>query len=280
MPNLDKNPQGGVGGTSAVYDFGTTPNTRTAISQKVRLLTPHYGSAATLSQMGVISNINRSQSKSIEPVRGVGFGDKIAELVPSVTEPTTLSIERALLYLCNLWQATGYASGVDGPVRSLAHHKWPFDLEEQMVFSTLVDVDLNGANIGYNNGAGGTAGRFDGGIRAISFPQVTDDSRGMPGQQRGHSALITMYEACWWQQWSASTSKDQAVIMESGDCMVTDIHDFASNYGEFLATGNDPTLGQLGSVRFADQGFQIVQAGSGAGLGGAQGIVNTNSFDV
>jgi hypothetical protein len=31
---------------------------------------------------------------------------------------------------------------------------------------------------------------------------------------------------------------------------ITDIHDFSSIYGEFLATGNDPTLGQIGSIRF------------------------------
>jgi hypothetical protein len=32
--------------------------------------------------------------------------------------------------------------------------------------------------------------------------------------------------------------------------MVSDVHDFASPYGEFLAGGNDPTLGQTGSIRY------------------------------
>ena len=40
------------------------------------------------------------------------------------------------------------------------------------------------------------------------------------------------------------------MVMESGTMIITDVHDFASVYGEFLATGNDPTLGQLGSIRF------------------------------
>ena len=134
MANQDNNPQGGVGGTSYLYDYGTSPNTRTAVSQKVRLLTPHYGNNQALHQMGVVSSFNPTQSRTIDNIRGIGFGDQIAELVPSVTEPTTGSFERALLYLCNLWQAAGYAGGVDGPVRSLAHHRWPFDMEQQLVF--------------------------------------------------------------------------------------------------------------------------------------------------
>lgn len=105
MPNQDKNPQNGLQGTSYLYQMGTSPNTRTAVSQKVRVLTPAYGDNRALHQMGVLSSFNPTESKSIEPVRGIGFGDMIAELVPSPTEPMTGSFERALLYLCNLWQA-------------------------------------------------------------------------------------------------------------------------------------------------------------------------------
>ena len=89
MANLDNNPQGGIGGNSYLYNMGTCPQTRTAVSQKVRLLTPHVGDSTALHQMGVISSFNPSQSRTVEPVRGIGFGDQIAELVPSVTEPTT-----------------------------------------------------------------------------------------------------------------------------------------------------------------------------------------------
>lgn len=105
MANTDLNPQNGVQGSSYLYDYGTSPNTRTAVSQKVRVLTPAYGNNTALHQMGVISSIAPSESRGVEPVRGVGFGDMIAELVPSVTEPMTLAFERALLYLSNLWQA-------------------------------------------------------------------------------------------------------------------------------------------------------------------------------
>lgn len=288
MANSDKNPSNGVGGTSYVYDFGTSPNTRTAVSQKVRLLTPHYGNSQAMHQMGVISSFNPTQSRTVEPVRGIGFGDKVAELVPSVTEPTTGSFERALLYLCNLWQATGYASGVDGPVRSLSHHRWPFDIEQQLVFSTLADVDMGAggppgvANVGH----GGGVGSFDGGVKKIGFPQVTPDfgvagnpatgtsSGGVgkaPGDGRGHSAIITIYEACWFTSWAATFAKDSGMIMETGDVTVSDVHDFASMYGEFLATGNDPTIGQLGSIRFGGAGIGgINQAGGSLSGGSAQ----------
>jgi hypothetical protein len=287
--NMDNNPSGGVGGSSYLYDFGTSPNTRTAVSQKVRLLTPHYGSGKAMHQMGVVSSFNPSQSRTVEPVRGVGFGDKVAELVPSVTEPTTGSFERALLYLCNLWQATGYASGVDGPVRSLAHHRWPFDIEQQLVFSTLADIDLGKANTGHQ----GSSGSFDGGVKQVIYPKVTPDfgpnggpggggSGGAgtaPGQSPyGHSAIITIYEACWFTSWSATFAKDSGMIMESGDVTVSDVHDFASMYGEFLATGNDPTIGQLGSIRFgeSDPNFTINQSGGDIRGGSAQSpFVNT-----
>lgn len=272
MPNLDNNPQNGLQGTSYVYDFGTSPNTRTAVSQKVRLLTPAYGDSTALHQMGVLASFNPNESRTVEPVRGIGFGDQVAELVPSVTEPMTASFERALLYLCNLWQATGYASGVDGPVRSLKHHRWPFDIEQQLVFSTLVDADLQVANVG----RAGTPGQFDGGVSAIGFPQVTPDNANFPGDNRGHSAIVTLYEACWFTSFSTTFAKDSGMIMETGDVMISDVHDFTSVYGEFLATGNDPTIGQLGSIRFSENAVEAgnpfaasVQAGGGPGGGGA-----------
>ena len=243
--NLDNRPSGGVQGTSYLYDFGTSPNTRTAVSQKVRILAPSYGETATLNQMGVVSSFNPSQSRTVEPVRGIGFGDQIAELVPSVTEPTTGSFERALLYLSNLWQATGYAAGVDGPVRSLRHHKWPFDLEQQIVFSSLVDWDLGAPE---SRPAPAT---FNSGAKIVEFPEVTPDANNNPAS-RAQTALITLYEACWFTSWSATFAKDAGMIMETGDVTVSDVHDFASTYGEFLATGNDPTIGQIGSVRFAE----------------------------
>jgi len=262
--NTDKNPANGIQGSSYLYDYGTSPNTRTAVSQKVRVLTPTYGTgddSGVMTQMGVLSNFAPSISRTVDELRGIGFGDQVAELVPSITAAPTGNMERALLYLCNLWQATGYAGGIDGPVRSLSHHRWPFDIEQQMVFSTLADMDLGKANIGEN----GATGTFEGGTKAITYPDVTVDatSTGYP-ENLGHTAIITIYEACWFTSWSATFAKDSGMIMESGDVMISDIHDFSTMYGEFLATGNDPSIGQLGSVRFS----------GGAGAGGSDFVTS------
>lgn len=275
VKSTDKNPQNGVQGTSYLYQFGTTPNTRVAVSQRNRVLTPAYGDNSALHQMGVLGTFNVSQSRSVEPVRGIGFGDKVAELVPSVQDPPTIDFERALLYLCNLWQATGYAAGVDGPVRMLSHHRWPFDIEQQLVFSTLADADLGQANVGYR----GTSGNFDGGVKDIQYPKVTQDGpqgNGFPTDSaRGHSAIITVYEACWFNATAQNFAKDAGLVMESGNATVSDIHDFASVYGEFLASGNDPTIGQLGSIRFASLDgarFSSAAGGGAFGLGGGNAL--------
>ncbi|MEL7341148.1 MAG: hypothetical protein AAGM67_11725 [Bacteroidota bacterium] len=151
-------------------------------------------------------------------------------------------------------------------------HRWPFDVEEQLVFSSLVDNDLGVANVGRK----GTPGQFDGGTRQILFPEVTPNqgqsgagsNEVAPGSNRGHSAIITIYETCWFNSFSRSYAKDSGIINESGSINITDTHDFASVYGEFLATGNDPTIGQLGSIRFGGA------AQAGGGIAGGSAISN------
>jgi len=218
-----------------------------------------------MNQIGVLSQFSPQESRNIEPVRGIGFGDQIAELVPSVTEPLTADFERALCYLANLWQAFGYASGTSGPVRSLRHHRWPFDVEMQIVFSTLADMDLGVGNTGMSG-----AGTFSGGLTRVSYPKTTMSQQatdsGLDTGNLGHSALITVYEACWFNNASTTNiAKDSGMLMESGSVTVTDVHDFASQYGEFLPTGNDPSIGQLGSVRF-QTGRQAAFGGVNQGL--------------
>ena len=260
MANTDRTPPtaGGTQGSSYLYDYGTSPNTRTAVSQKVRILAPVNGAQTqALYQMGVVSNFTPNASaRAAEEVRGIGFGDMIAELVPTVTAAHTATIERALLYLSNICQAVGYAAGVDGPVRTLAHHRWPFDVEMQLVFSTLADADLGVANVGGLFPAGtGTSGLAQG-TKPVRYPNIASGQPGTPGATAypatpGHSAIITMYEACWMTSWTyGSATKDTGQMAETAEVTISDVHDFASTYGEFLPTGNDPTAGQLGSIRY------------------------------
>lgn len=255
MANQDRNPQNGVQGSSYIYKIGTSPNTRAVVSQKVRVLAPAYGStSAELFQIGVMANFAPTESRSIEALRGIGFGDIIAELVPGNTEHMTASVERTLLYLSNLWQSTGYAAGVDGPVRSLRHHRWPFDVEQQIVFSRIADADLDSAAPGTFTGSG-----FTGGIQSVAYPNA--QSGGGADGSGSHTVLITMYETCWWADWNTAFSRDSAMLSENGTINITDVHDFSSVYGEFLSTGNAPDLGQTGSIRF---GTSLSRGGFGA----------------
>jgi hypothetical protein len=234
MANKDLN------GTSYIYDTNATPETRAVISQRVRLYTPAFGQrAGTKHQLGVVSSLSVDNSRSVEPIRGIGFGDQIADLVPGVTEPETASLERTMLYGSTLAQATGYGYGFSGPVRSLRHHKWPFDMEQQIVTSQIVDRDIS-------NGATDLPEVQDGTSTVMGVTvQNYNANNNLPAGQ--HYAIITMYETCWFNSLSASFASDSAMVSESGSVTVRNVHDANSAYGEFLNSGNNPFLGQIGS---------------------------------
>jgi hypothetical protein len=125
-----------------IYRTGTTGQTNAVISSRFKIFAPgvNVGKFVTV---GVTSAFNVNENKAIEAIRGLGYGDQVAELVPGVTAPTTLSITRTALYLVNLMQIFGYKAGVSGLVRSLKHHKWPFDIKTEIVFSELVSAGSN-----------------------------------------------------------------------------------------------------------------------------------------
>jgi hypothetical protein len=221
-----------------IYRMGTAPNTRAAISQKNKIFSYMVGSQQ-FTQIGVLSEFGHDESRAIDPVRGVGYGDQIAELVPGVTEPMTLTVNKTLLYAVNLFQVFGYKGGVEGLVRSLKHHRWPFDVKQELVFSELVSSKA----IGDIDGAPGTRA-------ASELPTgqgfTTTDVR----------ALLTIYEGCWMNSYSASYTADAAIVAENSSVTVTDIIDGFSTYGEFVDTGLAP-LTDAGdasagtSIRFA-----------------------------
>jgi hypothetical protein len=156
-------------------------------------------------------------------------------------------------------------------VRSLAHHRWPFDIEMQLVFSTLADNDLGVPNRGADPpGLPATPTGSGQGTKRVQYPNLGLTAGPYPNPP-GHSAIITMYEACWMTSWGVSGySKDSGQIMETAEVMVSDVHDFASQYGEFLPTGNDPTIpSQVGSIRYgAFGGSRGGGTGSAFGAGG------------
>ena len=253
MANTDSSPAGsGAQGSSHIYDYNASPNTRAAISQKVRILSPVYRAGETnnslLYQLGVVNSFTYDLSRSAEPIRGIGFGDQIAERVPGVQDAVDVSMERTLLYLSNAHQAFGFAGGVDGPVRTLQHHRWPFDMEQQLVFSAIADADLS-----QTLPLGEASPDFQRGVKDIDFSgqNVTGaaDNYGADGQK--HKAIITYFEACWMTSVTgANVTADASIMSESISAAVSDIHDLFSTYGEFLPTGNDPSLGQVGTIRY------------------------------
>ena len=89
---------------SYIYRQGTTPNTRSAISSKNKIYSTPYGAEKGFLQIGVVGSFDPTHGKGVDPVRGIGFGDQIAELVPSVTDPVTISVTRTLMYLSNIFQ--------------------------------------------------------------------------------------------------------------------------------------------------------------------------------
>jgi hypothetical protein len=244
MANTDSNPQGGAQGTSHIYDYNSSPNTRAAISQKVRILSPVYkpGNEANnlLYQLGVCSSFSADFNRGVEDIRGIGFGDQIAERVPGVSDPVDVSIERTLMYLSNGHQAFGFAGGVDGPVRTLQHHRWPFDIEQQLVFSTIADLETPDARNDNQKG-----------LREIDFSgQRVTGAEEAYGDNQSHKAIITYFEACWMTAISgANPSADSSLMAQSISAAAQDVHDLFSTYGEFMPSGNDPSLSQNSTIR-------------------------------
>lgn len=226
----------GQGGSNYIYRMGTAPNTRAAISQKNKVFGYTVGKTGFV-QLGAISEFGFDESRAIDPVRGVGYGDIIAELVPGVTEPVTLTLNKTLLYTQNLFQLVGYKGGIDGVIRSLRHHRWPFDIKQELVFSEIASVEA-AESVGTEPALDQPPGDWQG---PTAFTEV--------------KALVTFFEGCWFNSYNASFTSDAAIVSESSSVTVTDVlsAEVSSNaYGEFIDSGLTPTdPGVTGSRRFS-----------------------------
>jgi len=216
-----------------IYRMGTAPNTRAAVSQKNKIYSYAVG-ASSFQQIGAVSEFSFDESRTIDAIRGVGYGDQVAELIPGVTEPMTLTLNKTLLYNANIFQVVGYKGGIDGLVRSLRHHRWPFDLKQELVFSEISSKE-EAVGPGVKNAT----------IQSGPGAPITTIK-----------ALFTFFEGCWLNSYSASFASDSAMIAENSQVTVTDIIDGVSQYGEFVDTGLSPGAstsgaGQTYSIRFA-----------------------------
>ena len=211
---------------NSIYWKGATPQTRVAISQKNRIFSKPFGAKITWLQVGVLSTFDWSEARTIDPVRGVGFGDRVQELVPSVTEPASLTLNRTLLYTAGLMQELGYRGGVDGIVRSLRHHKWPFDIRSELVFSELVTKN-------------GTVSPFAQGVQAQASALNQKDL-----------CLVTVFQGCWLNNVSISFPADSAIVLENCSATAMDVWDGVSNipqyYNDSIQSGNNPFVAEEG----------------------------------
>jgi hypothetical protein len=209
-------PQGGY-----IYRMGTSAQTESVISSRFKIFSPAVD-VGKFVKLGVTSQFNISESKTVDPVRGLGYGDIVAELVPGVTNPTELTITRTCLYLANLMQMMGYKAGISGLVRSIKHHKWPFDIKTEIVFSELANSDSN--------------------LQEATLADIPNEgglnNLGNPGLH----AVATLYEGCWFSNYGTGYAIDTAMVNEDATIVCTDIFDVAGSvYGEFIDAGNAPT---------------------------------------
>jgi len=202
-----------------VHRHGVTPETMSVISTKNKLYAVPADSGATEAfQIGVIATFDPSETRGIETVRGIGFGDHVAELVPGLTEPMTITVTRTAQYLSMIFQVFGYKGGIDGLVRSLRHHKWPFDVRQEQVISSIEQVTSSTSN---------RSGSRYGGIVRSSDEFDEDSLNGEP-----LDAIVTLYEGCWMSDYSVSYSSDTALVQENVTLNVTDVVSSNVDYTE------------------------------------------------
>jgi hypothetical protein len=205
-----------------IYRKGASPNTKVAVSQKNKIFSFSTGSSGEMNQMGNLASFDLNESRGVDPVRGVGFGDHVAELVPSVTEPMTISSSRAMLYLQFFHQVLGYKGGAEGLVRSLKHHRWPFDIKQELVLSHLADSEASSNLKGLQSTSGDSA-----------------------------KAIITYFEACWLTSYNSSYPADSAIVNEDIEIIVSDVLDNASgyNYSELLFDNDMSSIDKSSDIK-------------------------------
>lgn len=204
---------------SSLYRQGTSAQTSSVVSSRFKIYSPIVGLGKFM-KLGVTSTFSQSESKNIEAVRGLGYGDQVAELVPGVTEPVRLQVNRTMLYLAQLQQMFGYKAGVSGAVRSLKHHKWPFDIKTEILFSEVAseDPDVGGA----------------------SRPSIPDEGGLHNLGNPGLLCVATLYTGCWMNDYSVNFAIETAAVTEDCSITVTDILDISGSvYGEFIDSGNN-----------------------------------------
>jgi hypothetical protein len=107
------------------------------MSSAVRIFSRN-GRTGNFQQIGLIQSFKPTDTRKMERARGIGFGDRVAEIVPGLTD-VSITVSRMCMYDINILESYGYDTGYNlgapaGKVRTLAHQKNPFDINEVLVF--------------------------------------------------------------------------------------------------------------------------------------------------
>ena len=227
-----------------------SPQTHAAISQRNKLYTRGDDTDQFNHFLGAISSFGVSDSRDVTDVRGIGMGDRFIELVPGYSAVYTISVNRVMFYMSNLQQELGYKAGVSGFVRALRHHKYPFDIRQELVFSELVQnhSDFNADNL-------------PAGVTGMRFPE-NDGENSSNVNETGKSvdnlyAIVTLYLACWMTGNNATYETGTNLVTEDGSISVTDICDGATNLYQNMLwnTGNEVSIDEpgrsfVGNIRY------------------------------
>jgi len=170
-----------------VYREGVSPNTRLLNPQRVRVFS--IDAEENSQQIGLIQTWNPSDTRAIEPVRGIGFGDQIAELAVGVTDLTATATVM-MMYLRDIQQVFGYKSGSSGFIRSLKHHQWPFDVYETILIPKFIE-------------SGASSGAID---------------------QDGGKVIKTWYEGCWMSDFSKTFDIGATSVTQDMTCQISDVY--------------------------------------------------------
>ncbi len=171
-----------------VYREGVSPNTRLLNPQRVRVFSID-AEDTSFQQIGLIQTWNPSDTRAIEPVRGIGFGDQIAELAVGVTDLSATATVM-MMYLRDIQQLFGYKAGSSGMIRSLKHHQWPFD-----VYETILIPD-------YIKGQAKNGATTDGDFTVVK----------------------TWYEGCWMSDFAKTFDIGATSVTQDMTCQISDVY--------------------------------------------------------
>lgn len=199
-----------------IYRPGATPNTRLLNTQRVKIYSRN--SDGQFTQMGLLQTWNPTESRPIEPHRGIGWGDQIAELGVGVTD-ITATVTVMMMYLKGIMEVFGYKAGASGAVRSLKHHCWPFDVREDILIPTFL------------------------GNETIAGSQDTGDI--FAGETGNIKVIRTFYVGCWMNDYNKSFNVGETAVAQDCTITITDVHNGASDdQVDWVANGNKSEIFQ------------------------------------